>query len=59
MAQEQVRPSADDESEDSEPIHPTPERREDDLDKVLEDIDAVLEKNAKSFVAGYVQKGGQ
>lgn len=29
------------------------------LDALLEDIDAVLEENAETFIAGYVQKGGQ
>jgi len=30
-----------------------------DLDSVLEEIDAVLEKNAEEFVKGFIQKGGQ
>lgn len=30
-----------------------------DLDKVLDEIDSVLEQNAEEFVKGYVQKGGQ
>lgn len=29
------------------------------LDALLDDIDAVLEDNAESFVQGFVQKGGQ
>lgn len=29
------------------------------LDSLLDDIDAVLEDNAESFVQGFVQKGGQ
>ncbi|MFP7696166.1 ubiquitin-like protein Pup [Trueperella sp. LYQ143] len=29
------------------------------VDDVLDDIDAILEENATSFVQGFVQKGGQ
>ena len=29
------------------------------LDSVLDEIDAVLEKNAEDFVKGFIQKGGQ
>jgi ubiquitin-like protein Pup len=31
----------------------------DELDKLLDAIDAVLETNAEEFVKGYVQKGGE
>lgn len=31
----------------------------DDVDGLLDEIDAVLETNAEEFVRGYVQKGGQ
>jgi ubiquitin-like protein Pup len=31
----------------------------DDVDGLLDEIDAVLESNAEEFVRGYVQKGGQ
>ena len=30
-----------------------------DIDSVIEEIDAVLEKNAEEFVKGFIQKGGQ
>ena len=30
-----------------------------DIDKLLDEIDAVLEKNAEEFVASYVQRGGE
>lgn len=30
-----------------------------DIGSVLEQIDAVLEKNAEEFVKGFIQKGGQ
>jgi ubiquitin-like protein Pup len=29
------------------------------IDSVLVEIDAVLEKNAEEFVKGFIQKGGQ
>jgi ubiquitin-like protein Pup len=31
----------------------------DDIDEILEEIDAVLEQNAEEFISSYVQKGGQ
>jgi ubiquitin-like protein Pup len=40
----------------------TEERREklsEDVDAILDDIDAVLENNSEEFVRGFVQKGGQ
>lgn len=30
-----------------------------DMDKLLDDIEDVLEENAEEFVKGYIQKGGQ
>ncbi len=30
-----------------------------DLDDILDDIDAVLEENAQEFVDSFIQKGGQ
>lgn len=30
-----------------------------DIDIVIEEIDAILEKNADEFVKGFIQKGGQ
>ena len=30
-----------------------------DIDAILDDIDAVLESNSEDFVRGFVQKGGQ
>ena len=32
---------------------------ENEADSILEEIDAVLEKNAEEFVKGFIQKGGQ
>jgi prokaryotic ubiquitin-like protein Pup len=31
----------------------------DDIDDILDEIDAVLEENAEEFVQSYVQKGGE
>jgi ubiquitin-like protein Pup len=35
------------------------QRLKEDLDDILDDIDAVLEENAAEFVDSYIQKGGQ
>ena len=35
------------------------EKLSDDVDAILDEIDEVLEENAKEFVRSYVQKGGQ
>ena len=35
------------------------EKRGEDLDTMMEEIDDVLEENAEDFVRAYVQKGGQ
>ena len=35
------------------------QRRRDELDDLLDEIDEVLETNAEEFVKSYVQKGGQ
>ena len=42
---------------DNEVVFSTPNTK--DIDSVLEEIDAVLEKNAEEFVIGFIQKGGQ
>ena len=34
-------------------------KRMEDLDRLLHEIDAVLQENAEAFVENYVQKGGQ
>jgi prokaryotic ubiquitin-like protein Pup len=36
-----------------------PEPKEFDLEALLDEIDGVLEENAKDFVDAYIQKGGQ
>ena len=37
----------------------TGEKLKEDMDAILDEIDAVLENNAEEFVKGYVQKGGE
>ena len=34
-------------------------RLKEDMDRLLDEIDSVLEENAEEFVKGYVQKGGE
>ena len=46
-------------------VHPNPEviekgkRMKEDLDKLVDEIDDVLEENSEEFVKNYVQKGGE
>ena len=42
-----------------EPVAPAAQRRDTEVDALLEEIDEVLESNAEQFVRGFVQKGGQ
>ena len=44
-------------SEDSDVTFTRPNTKN--IDSVLDEIDAVLEKNAEEFVKGFIQKGGQ
>ena len=39
--------------------HEQDQAAESDLDAVLDDIETTLETNAKEYVEGFVQKGGQ
>jgi ubiquitin-like protein Pup len=41
-----------------EPVD-TQQGPKDDLDTLLDEVEAVLEKNAEEFVSQYIQKGGQ
>ena len=47
------------EIQDTGPHHRKGKELEEDLDKLLDEIDSVLEENAEEFVRNYVQKGGQ
>lgn len=57
---EQIKKSTDNESSfdsDKESIFSAPSTK--DIDSIIDEIDAVLEKNAEEFVKGFIQKGGQ
>ncbi len=59
---EHVQRRHDDEPADEptpEPVAPTAQSRDTEVDALLEEIDDVLEQNAEQFVRGFVQKGGQ
>ncbi len=34
-------------------------KEKDDLDKLVDDIDAVLEENVEEFIANFIQRGGE
>lgn len=38
---------------------PKGEKLKEEMDGILDEIDAVLEENAEEFIKSYVQKGGQ
>lgn len=52
-------PSGDDDDVESRDEAGQVQARAQSLDDLLDEIDAVLETNAESFVRGFVQKGGQ
>ncbi|MDP9799973.1 ubiquitin-like protein Pup [Arcanobacterium wilhelmae] len=56
MSQEFIRPNA---AQEENVVTPLEQPQVTDVDSLLDDIDAILEDNAASFVAGFVQKGGQ
>ncbi len=57
---EYVQPHRDDEpGDDPELVAPAVQRRDTEVDALLEEIDDVREQNAEQFVRGFVQKGGQ
>ena len=37
----------------------TGKKLKEEMDKVMDEIDGVLEKDAEGFVKGYIQKGGE
>ena len=48
--------------EETTPSHTvteTGEKLKQDLDSLIDEIDAVLEENAEEFVKNYIQKGGE
>jgi ubiquitin-like protein Pup len=61
--QDQQRPSSrrsdGDEAQEALPTAPASQTSADEVDDLLDEIDAVLEENSEEFVRGFVQKGGQ
>jgi ubiquitin-like protein Pup len=52
------KPSSEPEAEAAQP--PKQEKADtEDIDDLIDEIDAVLEENAEEFVRSYVQKGGE
>ncbi len=52
-------PQAKDEVNANPKVVETGKKLKEDIDKVVDEIDGVLEKNAEEFVKNYVQKGGE
>jgi ubiquitin-like protein Pup len=52
------KPSTDPEAEVATPTKQT-KKDTSEIDKLIDEIDSVLEENAEEFVRSYVQKGGQ
>lgn len=61
MPQEYKQPQRHRDPEDVPPPDITirDEKRAEEVDDVLSEIDTILEENAEEFVRSYVQKGGQ
>jgi ubiquitin-like protein Pup len=58
-----VRPTKPAEGGDGAPANPELTKKgkkiKEDIDKLLDEIDDILEENAEEFVKSYVQRGGQ
>lgn len=61
MSEEQKRRRKTEQSSETEveALPKTEKRDTDQVDKLISEIDEVLEENAEEFVRSYVQKGGQ
>jgi len=61
MSEEQKRRRKTEQGSETEAEAPvkTERRNSDQVDKLITEIDEVLEENAEEFVRSYVQKGGQ
>lgn len=65
MERQERRPESRKETQTKEEAKPNPrvvetgKKLKEDIDKLVDEIDDVLEKNAEEFVKNYVQKGGQ
>ena len=52
-------PQAKDEVKPNPKVLETGQKLKEDIDKLVDEIDNVLEENAEEFVKNYVQKGGE
>ena len=65
MEKQERRPESKKDSQAKEEAKPNPKvvetgkKLKEDIDKLVDESDDVLEKNAEEFVKNYVQKGGQ
>ena len=65
MEKQERRPESKKEPQGKEDVKPNPKvvetgkKLKEDIDKLVDEIDDVLEKNAEEFVKNYVQKGGE
>ena len=55
----QTRPQGKEEVKANPKVVETGKKLKEDIDKLVDEIDDVLEKNAEEFVKNYVQKGGE
>lgn len=60
MSQEQIQPRSERAEEASfEPLVREPETADSSFEDLLDQIDAVIEKNPEGYVRSFVQRGGQ
>jgi ubiquitin-like protein Pup len=65
MERQERRPESKKDQQAREEAKPNPKvvetgkKLKEDIDKLVDEIDDVLEKNAEEFVKNYVQKGGE
>ena len=65
MEKQERRPESRKDSHQKEEVKPnhkvveSGKKMKEDIDKLVDEIDDVLEKNAEEFVKNYVQKGGE
>lgn len=65
MEKQERRPETKKDPQAREEVKPNPKvvetgkKLKEDIDKLVDEIDDVLEKNAEEFVKNYVQKGGE
>ncbi len=65
MEKQERKPESRRDAQPREEVKPNPKvvetgkKLKEDIDKLVDEIDDVLEKNAEEFVKNYVQKGGE